>query len=353
MVDWTNREFFRIAKEIGERAVVLYGAGKYGRVALENIKKHFPNLNIKYFIDDNKVRNRNPWGGVQIVSLKEAMETLGQNFCIIITNYYVSSVLQRLEECGFDLSKVYFCNEVLIEDIDISYIRENEERLQEIYCMLEDYQSKVIYRTMAESRFTKNLDVLCRTCDKNQYFPDGIFHIGDNEVLVDAGAFDGDTIEQFLKMKNQKYRYIYAFEPDVTNYERLQKKRHERNIKVFNAGLWDQTKTTCFSANKGGSSKIEESGEDTIQVYRFDELELPEKEVTFVKMDIEGSELKALEGMRNTITTYKPKLAICIYHKFEDLWELPLYIKGLVPEYKLYIRNYTTYMDEIVLYATL
>ena len=64
-------------------------------------------------------------------------------------------------------------------------------------------------------------------------------------------------------------------------------------------------------------------------------------------------ELKALKGMEQTILKYKPKLAICIYHKFEDLWELPLYIKKLVPEYKLYIRNYTTYLDEIVLYATI
>ena len=70
-------------------------------------------------------------------------------------------------------------------------------------------------------------------------------------------------------------------------------------------------------------------------------------------MDIEGSELKALEGMKQTIKKYKPKLAICIYHKFEDLWELPLYIKKLVPEYQLYIRNYTSYLDEIVLYAAI
>ena len=57
--------------------------------------------------------------------------------------------------------------------------------------------------------------------------------------------------------------------------------------------------------------------------------------------------------MKETIKKYKPKLAICIYHKFEDLWELPMYIKELVPEYRLYMRNYTTYLDEIVLYAVL
>ena len=90
-----------------------------------------------------------------------------------------------------------------------------------------------------------------------------------------------------------------------------------------------------------------------IKVCSFDNLDVPDRNVSFVKMDIEGSERKALEGMKNTILKYKPKLAICVYHKFEDLWELPLYIKKLVPEYKLYIRNYTTYLDEIVLYATI
>lgn len=74
---------------------------------------------------------------------------------------------------------------------------------------------------------------------------------------------------------------------------------------------------------------------------------------TFIKMDIEGAELEALEGAKTTIVKNKPKLAICLYHKPDDLWKIPLYLKDLVPEYKFYIRHHGKVRWETVLYATI
>lgn len=68
-------------------------------------------------------------------------------------------------------------------------------------------------------------------------------------------------------------------------------------------------------------------------------------------MDIEGAELKALEGYQNILKAHKPKLAISIYHNFNDLWEIPLYIKKIVPEYKIYIRHHTNDFYETMCYA--
>ena len=73
--------------------------------------------------------------------------------------------------------------------------------------------------------------------------------------------------------------------------------------------------------------------------------------VTFIKFDIEGAELEALKGAKGIISSYRPKLAICLYHKKEDYWQIPYYVKELVPEYKLYIRHYSNYSSETVLYA--
>ena len=74
-------------------------------------------------------------------------------------------------------------------------------------------------------------------------------------------------------------------------------------------------------------------------------------EVTYIKLDIEGAELEALKGAKKIIQKYKPRLAVCIYHKKEDLIEIPQYLKELVPEYKFYVRHYSNTTWETVLYA--
>ena len=346
-INWQDR-----IKELSSNKVALYGAGKYGENALINIKKYMPQLEVSCFIDDDKVRYDNDVEGIQVLSLDEAIEQ-DESINILITNYYVSSVLKRIESQGVDVNKVFFWNELLIEDIEPQCLARNAGNLQKSYNVLEDYLSKMIFKAMVEVRFRKNTDLLGATCEKEQYFPADIFELTNEEVFVDAGAFDGDTIDMFLTHTNNNYKYIYAFEPDGTNYNRLIRHNDKENIRIYNAGLYCDNMEITFSSNKGGSSKIAREGIETAKVFRFDELELPEKEITFVKMDIEGSELAALRGMEETIKKNKPKLAICIYHKFEDLWELPLYIKSLVPEYRLYIRNYTSYLDEIVLYAVI
>lgn len=345
-IDWEER----LKQFDGNNKIALYGAGKYGRNALENIRKYLPQLKVVCFLDDNKLRNNGKIDGIEVFSLNEAMEQAGE-FHILITNYYILPVLKKIEECEFDIDKVFFWSELLIEDGEMSLINHNKKRLEQSYQYLDDYQSKQIFRSMIEARKTKNVTLFARTCQQNQYFPKDIFELGGEEVFVDAGAFDGDTIQEFLNQTDGNYNHIYAFEPDKINYEKLNKRNFGGNTLIYNAGLYSETAELSFAAGKGGSSKVEEDAAETIQVFRFDELELPNDKITFIKMDIEGSELNALRGMEQTIKRCRPKLAICMYHKIEDLWELPLYIKKLVPEYRLYIRNYTTYLDEVVLYA--
>ena len=98
-------------------------------------------------------------------------------------------------------------------------------------------------------------------------------------------------------------------------------------------------------------SRIDENGEDEVEVRALDEV--VDGKVTFIKMDIEGAELQALFGAEKTIKKYKPKLAICIYHRLEDILEIPAYIHSIVPEYKFYIRHYSFSTSETVLYATI
>lgn len=120
-----------------------------------------------------------------------------------------------------------------------------------------------------------------------------------------------------------------------------------------NKGISNVNGIVAFLENEElrGSSAIDKSGNTEIEVVRLDDFIPSDEKITFIKMDIEGAEIDALNGCKNILQKYKPKLAICIYHKPDDLWEIPLLIKRLVPDYKIYVRHYSNYLWETVCYA--
>ena len=185
------------------------------------------------------------------------------------------------------------------------------------------------------------------------YFDNDVVSTKENEIFVDGGAYCGETIEEFINWC-LSFKKIYAFEPDDKNFNRLVKcisKLDDNKINIFKGGIWNKNEKVSFqrAGDDGTGSYITEFGE-TIETYSLDSL-IGEEEVTYIKFDIEGSELKGLEGAKNIIIKNKPKLAICIYHKPEDVLLIPKYIKSLVPEYKFKIRHYTTYLYDTILYA--
>lgn len=119
---------------------------------------------------------------------------------------------------------------------------------------------------------------------------------------------------------------------------------------LHHAGLWSEKSTLHFAERGSGSSCITEK-ETGVSIDTVSLDQCVSDKVTFIKMDIEGAELEALKGNRKIIQRYRPKLAICIYHKKEDLIDIPMYIKELVPDYKLYVRHYSHGITETVLYA--
>lgn len=187
------------------------------------------------------------------------------------------------------------------------------------------------------------------------YFEDFIKY-DDGETFVDAGVLDLDTSIRFAKECEKRgisnYK-VYAFEPDEESYKKcvIIKEQHPKmDIVLYNKGLWSSNKTVYFESTGTGASRItDKENADSIEVVSLDSY--VKEKVTFIKMDIEGAELEALKGCQNTIKRYRPKLAISVYHKKEDIVEIPKYIKSLVPDYHLYLRHYTSSFTETVLYA--
>lgn len=120
--------------------------------------------------------------------------------------------------------------------------------------------------------------------------------------------------------------------------------------KSYQQGVWDKNESLYMNAGYGETSCISADGTERVCVKSIDNI-LNGGEATYIKMDIEGSELKALHGARETIKRYKPKLAVCVYHKQEDLIEIPDYIYSLREDYRFYIRNHNPHGTETVLYA--
>ncbi len=172
-----------------------------------------------------------------------------------------------------------------------------------------------------------------------------------NEYFADVGALDGDTTKYFLE--HFKGGHAYVFEPNPKQFEITKEcLRGYPQVELFPYGIYDENTTLRFDSQEDsvGSSRLSNSGCIKVDVRKLDDL-LGDRKVTCLKMDIEGSELAALRGAERIIREQRPKLAICIYHKPEDIWEIPGFILKCCPDYRLYIRQYSLFDIETVLYA--
>lgn len=174
-----------------------------------------------------------------------------------------------------------------------------------------------------------------------------------DEIFIDCGALNGGTIKDFVDYCGGKYNKIYSFEPIPSLYkqtlENINRMGIER-VELIKKGVWN--KKNIFNFNEDlGASRINNNGNITAEVVPIDEIIPDNEKVTFIKMDIEGAEYEALQGAAKTIRRCKPKLAICIYHKQQDIIEIPVLIKSICPDYKFYIRHHSIDMTETVLYA--
>lgn len=185
-----------------------------------------------------------------------------------------------------------------------------------------------------------------------QYFDlEALPHAQGKEIFVDAGSFDGMSSVSFKRWAKDSM-FVYAFEPDICNAKRCLQNLVKNQIpsKVIRKGLWNKNTRLQFETKATALSKICARGGVTVPVVPLDEI-LREDPVTFIKMDIEGAEKEALEGAERTITQYQPKLAISVYHKPEDILELPERILSYDPGYQLYMRHYSLAAFDTVLYA--
>ncbi|MGC1302367.1 MAG: FkbM family methyltransferase [Caulobacteraceae bacterium] len=231
-------------------------------------------------------------------------------------------------------------------------IHDNLEALRTVFLRLADAESLRVYSALLDYRITGLIEHHPPFDIANQYLPPDLPGFDRPITFVDGGAYTGDTCAHLLAQGIEIRRYV-AFEPDRNNFTRLSD--FVRNAPISESvalpcGLSDGFRTLSFLDGQGLASKVVDGGEDAVTIVCVGlDQSLPGLRPDFIKMDIEGGELAALEGMAQTIEAARPRLAVSLYHRPEDLWTLPAWISRYYD--RLHIRQHAGYGFETVLYA--
>lgn len=254
--------------------------------------------------------------------------------------------------------------------MDYNFFLKNSDKFQMAYDLLEDDLSRKIFIAHINSKISGcSNEIAGYQSDFLYNYEFDLLDLNEKEIFVDCGAFDGDTISEFVEYVENSYEKIIAFEPDKNNAEKLKRKIESDKVRVIESGtgakkgtasfyadasLYSNFVDTCIWGEKTRRDLYEDANEYIEVPITSIDIELRGIPVSFIKMDIEGSELSALIGAQEIIKENHPKLAICVYHKQEDLFAIPNYIYSLETEawhYKYYLRHHSDNLTETVLYA--
>jgi FkbM family methyltransferase len=317
-----------------------------------NILKDKCGIEAEFFVDNNPELENKTVCGKQIKSFEMAFLNNKRNEYIIL----ISSTLENNSQISLQLDSYGISSYFLANAFIVSHLW---ERYKNVVSLLEDDLSRASYWGAIYSLATENSDFIIRD-PAPCYFGLREFSQTDGEVIVDAGAYVGDTVEEYIRRATSGNIKIYAFEPYhavLTKLNQRIKRIYQEwfigddKIKVISAGVGAETKMHCFSNENPTMLRpdIYGGGEYTLQIHSLDDYFKDKLPYTLLKADIEGGEMDMLKGAAKTIQLYKPKMTLCIYHSPHDFAQIAEYVKSLVPEYKLYIRShYCDYRDTVL-----
>lgn len=279
---------------------------------------------------------------------KILLEKCGYTVDYIVDRRYQQLNTQICEEDVpiFSPQKLYHDKDVPIVLISISDLWEERTIIRTL---------RELYKLPGENIYLPQIGGTLLGNRGNQYFDLPYIMKEDEEIFVDGGCYDGNTTKCFKNWAGDKFKKSIAFECDKRSIAAIKENMKELVEKdqfdLFEMGLYSKKAELHFvESTLPTSSYINDAGKIKIPVNSIDNVLKGEK-VTFIKLDVQGGELEALKGAKRTIEQYQPKLAVSLYHKESDLYEIPLWLMRLSQQYKFYIRHYNSDECETVLYA--
>lgn len=347
--------------------LVLFGAGNLGRRTLAGLRK----LGVEpvAFSDNNAAA----WGkeveGVPVYSPAEAAERFGQSAAFVVTIWggrgteRMSARCAQLASLGVarvvPFAFLYWKHpDVFLPHyaLDSAHkVLAAAEQVRAAFEIFDDEASLREYVGQIRWRLQLDFDALPLPVAHDIYFPDDLTRVGEQEVFVDCGAFDGDTVKSFVERHGERFGKFLAFEPDPANFEKLQAYVDTLpapvcdKITAYPYATGTQEGVVRFDATGTAAAKV---GTGTLEVrcVRLDDF-LADAGMTWLKMDIEGAEIDTLLGAAGLIARGNPVLAVCVYHLQDHVWTLPLLMRRLSPDSQLFLRPHVLESWDLLCYA--
>lgn len=336
-----------------KKPIFIYGMGD-GALKILSV---FKNMNITpsgIFASDDFVRGHS-FEGFHVHKLSE-IEELVSEFVVVLA---FAAGYQEIVDKIYNIASRHT---LYVPDVPVTggglftydYCVSNAEKIEQVYNSLADEYSRKVYANIINFKISGKIEYLSAVTTPKSEIYIKIIKPGLGEVYVDLGAYNGDTIRELMEFTHGRYSSVYAVEPDKKNFKKLAKfVDGMKHIYAYNSAAWCIDTQLPFAAKAGRQSAISANATTLIDGRSVDNI-LDGKQATLIKMDVEGFEREAIWGAADTISKFSPKLMVSLYHRNEDIFELPLLLKRLNPDYKLYIRH-QLYIPawETNLYATL
>ncbi len=362
-----NRESIALEKGIhGSGGIVLFGSGHLGRkIARVLIAAGRP---VQAFADNAKAR----WGisveGIPILSPQDAAELHGDESTFIVSiwapRHRFLSTKSQLTALGcrtvLPFMPVFWAYPDALPHYQFerpSVLLNKADQIRKAFDLWNDETSRRQYLSHISWRLRLDFEGLPDPSPEDQYFVDGLLPVRERLTFVDGGAFDGDTLRRMLACRGDNFERYLAFEPDPGNFSCLRKYWEtlpvniKERIDLISAAISDKNGKAAFDAAGATRAALSTTGDSMVRTVALDTF-LSKGRPCYIKLDLEGAEREALEGAKGYIQKHAPDLAVCVYHRPADLWELPLLLSDWQPRYRFYLRTHDEDGLEIVAYAT-
>ncbi|MDD2448199.1 MAG: FkbM family methyltransferase [Sulfurimonas sp.] len=358
------------------KKIAIYGAGHAGEVLYHTLKNFLPNTKTIFIIDDFKTGKID---NIPIISSKELKNQLHNIQAILVSvliKEEIEKTLLKYDVASFYVRINYFQN---IEEIDTiidkknihkthnftkkTIMHEKEKEFELVKNLLHKQEDKELYELILQGWLNDPMYMEKFFCNNyhsigRHYFefiiPQAIY------TVIEGGIADGTNTIEMLNTFSPSCK-IYGFDPIFEKYSKEDHKRYikgSKRVEISQKGLWNKETHLAFITDKNlALSRVVEDQscdhKNNIEVTTIDNFtkENDIKKIDFIKFDIEGAELEALQGGICSIKKDRPQMALSIYHKFEHLYEIALFLMENLEDYTYRLGHYHYELGESVLYA--